>query len=384
MIAKYVVMRIMKCKKCGYPHNPDTEGDRCRMCGWGAFTCVYEEIEETDGTANSIKMIRLLSEGDAYYDYDPCNPPFREDAWGAYFLGKRFSKKDSCLLKEVVICANAPRWYLNSMWELLKSIRFSEIPQDVFIPIIDMIDDGEDCYLVEDFFDGVSLYDLMHGQVCGVDGQPFEFAVEMYDRYQNKRTDFVKMVIKEILKGVNLIRENNIPITYIELPENIILTKGGKIRIRMIGSLLYDCDVHRLLHFAITTDYLHSLLPIEYAPPEYSLARTNEKYIDERSEVYTVGVFTYCILTGHLPYKGGTSLEDCHCVHGPIIDPRDDNYVDKPMVSCPPRYYENLLLDEIEDKHLKTIVEKATRLYQDKRYQSAQEFIDAIENCDKV
>lgn len=50
MIAKYVVMRIMKCKKCGYPHNPDTEGDRCRMCGWGAFTCVYEEIEETDGT----------------------------------------------------------------------------------------------------------------------------------------------------------------------------------------------------------------------------------------------------------------------------------------------------------------------------------------------
>ena len=369
-------MNNRKCNKCGCIYDSQTYGHRCPMCGCFFLNRVCEEIEVTDGTANTIKMIRLHSEGDVYYEYAPSSSPFREDAWGAYYLGKCFSKMDSRLFKEVVICAKAPRWYVNSMWELLKSIDFPDIPQNVFIPIIDMIDDGGDCYLVEEFFDGVSLYDLMYGQVCGVDGQPFEFAVEMHDRYQNKRTDFVKMVIKKILRGINIIHDNKIPITYIELPENIIFTKSREIKIRLISSLLYNCKKH----FTIIPWVYDALCPIEYNSPEYY--HDYGRHFDERSEIYTVGVLTYCILTGHLPYKGGTSLEDCHCVHGPIIDPRDDNYVDKPFVSCLPRYYEKLLLNEIEDKHLQAIIVKATRLIPDKRYKSAQEFIDALENND--
>ena len=360
----------MRCEKCGYTHIPNIGDGRCPMCGWVALTRVYEEIEVTDGTDNAKKKIRLHSEGNVYYEYDPSSSPFREDAWGAYYLGKCYSKTGPCLLKEVVICSNAPRWYVNSMWELLKSFHLSEITQKVFIPIIDLVDAGRECFLIEDFFDGVSLYDLMHGQVCGVDGQPFEFANKMYDMYQNRRTDFVKMVIKEILVGIKLIHTNNIPITYIELPENIIFTKSREIKIRLVSSLLYSCKKQ----FTLIPWVYDALSPKEFNSPEYY--HDYGRHFDERSEIYTLGIFAYCILIGHLPNKGGATLEDCHRAHGPIKDPRDDDYVNKPFVFCD---YHKLFLDEIEDKHLHAIIAKATRLNPDKRYQSAEEVIDALE-----
>lgn len=364
---------IKRCTRCGFPLKQNSYGRLCcPMCGFNGNAVVFEA---TDSVDNTTEITRLLSEGDNYYEYVTNSSPFREDFWGAYYLGKCYSKIDSRLLKEVVICAvSYHRYYVYSMWELIKNIHFSEISQTAFIPIVDLVDDYGACYLVEDFFDGVSLYDLMHGHVCGVDGQPFDFAVEMFDMYQNNKTDFAKTVIKKILKGIKFIHDNNIPLAYIELPENIIFTKNREIKIRLISSLVYSCEKP----FAVFPEEYDVLLPIEYISPENS--HEYIRYGDERSEIYTVGVFIYCILTGHMPYKGGASIEDCHCVHSPIIDPREDNYVDKPVVSCYPYYYGKFLLDEIEDKHLKTIITKATRLNPDKRYQSAQEFIDALED----
>ena len=99
----------------------------------------------------------------------------------------------------------------------------------------------------------------------------------------------------------------------------------------------------------------------------------------ENFEIYVVGILLYCILTGHLPYKGSTSLEDCHLAHEPYIDPRDDNYIERPFVRRPSRGYDKLLLTDIQDIHLRKVIEKATRENPSKRFQSAIEFINELE-----
>lgn len=368
----------MKCQKCGYPYNPDKNGDKCLMCGF-YFPHRYKEIEVTDNVCNKKRLIRLQSFCDVYYEYDSNMPPVRVDSWGGHYIGKCFSKADSCFLKQVVICVipdDAISLYVNSMWNYLKQKPHLVNTKTVFIPIIDKIDDYPRCYFVEDFIDGISLYDLMHGQVCGVDGHPIEYAAEMYDMYQNNRTGFVKKVAIEILGGIKNAHDLGVRIRFIEPPENILFTKSGEIKIRITNSLLVECDKR----FTIIPWVYYSLLNNEYESPE-GLIVFNPK-VDQRSEIYTVGILAYCILTGHLPYQGRSSLEDSHSVHhGPIIDSRDEDDVNKSYIGFS---YDKSLLDEIMDKNLKTIIEKATKQTPDERFQFIEDFISALEDNEIV
>ena len=367
----FITSTMLLCPKCGFSCPPTSL--RCPKCGEYYFHR-NEEIEVTDSVGNTKRLIRLHSISDVYYEYDSNMSPVREDAWGVHHIGKCFSKVDSRFLKEVVICVipdDSISLYANSMWNHLNKIPHSVITKTVFISIIDKIDVYPRCYIVEDFFDGVSLYDLMHGQVCGVDGQRIEFAAEMYDMYQNNKVRFAQKVAKEILGGIKKAHDLGVSTRFIEPPENILFTKIGEIKIRITNSLLAECDKQ----FTIIPWVYRSLLVSEYESPEgFRLLKAK---VDQRSEIYTVGILTYGILTGHLPYQGKASLEDCHSVHhGPIIDPRDDAYVDKPYIGLS---YDKSLLDEIKDKNLKTIIEKATKQVPDERFQSIEKFINALE-----
>lgn len=317
-------------------------------------------------------IIKIQSDRDVYYEYDQSAQPLWEDAWGKYFLGKSYSKRSSCFLKDVTVCVISEPFIASSLWMHIKE-KGIEFKQTAFIPIIDYISCGDD-YLIEDFCDGVSLYDLMHGQICGVNRQPFEFAVKMFEMYQKRRNDFAKIIAMKIKQEINSIHLNNYAIRFIEAAENIIFTVSGEIKIRIRGSLLSVCH----LKGAISPDMFDTLYPVEFAPPEGF--KLSEK--SECSENYTIGILLFCILTGHLPYEGGTTLEDCHLAHSPYIDPRDDNYVKKPYIRL--HCYEKLLLNEITDKHLRKVVEKATKLNPLKRFQSAVEFVNALEDTKEV
>ena len=156
-----------------------------------------------------------------------------------------------------------------------------------------------------------------------------------------------------------------------------MFTVNDGIKIRMRGSLLSVCK----LQFTIIPGVYYCLFPREFVSPEwYKKERwINGKGLDESSEVYTAGLLLYCILTGHFPDRRNTSLEECHKVHGRYIDPRDDNYEDRPFIGMPLRSDEKFPLDDIQDEKLKMIIDKATRECPSDRFKSAIEFIDALE-----
>lgn len=364
-------MSNKRCPKCGFPRESETGNDMCLFCGWNC-SYSYEELKLTDNKEDTTKIIKFQSEKDVYYEYTPNTTPLYEDAWGKYYLGKCYSKKDSRFLKKVTICLIDPVFYVSSMWKHIKE-KDTDFSGTAFIPILDYISCSPNHhYLIEDYYDGVSLYDLMQGKVCGIENQPIGFAIKIYEMYQNRKIDFAKMVVKEILKEINTIHSKDMALRFIELPENIIFTVNGDIKMRIRGSLLSVCK----LQGAIIPDVFYSLWPIEYAPPEE--IKKHEK--GESFEVYVVGILLYCILAGHLPYKSSASLEDCHKAHEPYVDPRDDEYIEKTHVGLLIRGYDDLLLDEIQDEHLKKVIKKATQLDPTKRFQSVSEFLTALED----
>lgn len=289
-------MNNRRCPKCGFPRESETGNAICPQCGRN-YSAGYEELRWTGNKENSATRIKFQSGKGVYYI--PNTTPLYEDAWGKYYLGKCYSKKDSRFFRKVTVCLINSDFYVSSMWRHIKE-KHIDFSGTAFIPIIDFIScSPSHHYLIEDYYDGVSLYDLMRGKVCGVDDQPIEFAIEMYEMYQNRKIDFAKMVVKEILKEINTIHNNDMALRFIELPENIIFTVNGEIKIRSRGSLMSVCK----LRGAISPDVFYSLWPIEYAPPEKFTTENN----NESSEVYVIGILLYYILTGHLlSYTGIT------------------------------------------------------------------------------
>ena len=81
--------------------------------------------------------------------------------------------------------------------------------------------------------------------------------------------------------------------------------------------------------------------------------------IDNRSDIYSVGILFFHLLTGYIPHKG----------HNVEIMSQHLN--------------EKIPLYEIENKQMRKIVKKATKKDPSKRFQSAIEFINAIDNMDE-
>lgn len=363
----------MTCEKCGNTYDDVVWHDRCPYCGWEMRNRPTLESRPTLATRRGGK-VRLQSEGDVYYEYNESTPPIKKDAWGRYYIGDCFSKKDNSLMKKVSVCvadSSIEDNYFFAMWNLLKSKNI-DFSQTALIPIVDYIKG----HLIEDRYYGVSLFDIMHGQVRDANGQRIDFADKMYEMFQSNRVDFAKTVAKKILKAAKFMYDHKIGVNYIEPLENIIFTDSSEIKIRMINSL-----AGLKVHGCIPGWIMMEMFPIEYSDPYQGLISDEVRHGDSYF-VYAVGVQLYCIMTGHLPYQGGPTVEDCHLKYSRgYIDPRDDDYETEPRPHLfMPHPYERLLLEEIEDTHLRKIIEKATSSVPWKRYHSATELINALDN----
>jgi serine/threonine protein kinase len=131
-------------------------------------------------------------------------------------------------------------------------------------------------------------------------------------------------------------------------PENVMISFAGEVKILDFGALETSAYVHRTYGIA-----RHGKYP--YMSPE---ALQNEN-IDQRSDLYSIGVMLYELLSGRLPFKGDGPDEYIHQVIAQKPTPPGTN---APWI----------------DKELEAIAVKAIAFAPEQRYQSVSEFLAAI------
>ncbi len=258
------------------------------------------------------------------------------------------------LPREVVVKSIQLDSFSLSAQELLKA-RFrreafiqSQFDHTNIVRVLEFFEARENYYLVMEYVPGVSLRELLDKQ-----GIPFpKQAVHLFKQilsaldYAHNFSFLDETGNRQ--KGV-IHRDIN--------PSNLLLDNSGRVRIADFGTVKLTGST-RLTQIGFHPG------TIEYMSPEQ--LRGTE--IDARSDIYSVGVTFYEMLTGQLPFPptpGGSDWE-----------------VRKGHIELPPPPISKLKPDVPSE--LAAIVMRSLQKSPDKRFQSAAEFLKAVKNLRPV
>lgn len=162
--------------------------------------------------------------------------------------------------------------------------------------------------LVMEYFEGITLRELLKVRKC----LPEEEAL---------------FIFSKILEGMSALHHFNIRneqeqdsygIIHRDLkPENIMINKKGEIRI-------LDFGISKVIDYTSITATGDRMGTWAYMSPEQII---DSKHISKRSDLYSLGVILYELLTGQLPYKATSSLPELInlIAKEPPIEPRIRN-----------------------------------------------------------
>ncbi len=175
-----------------------------------------------------------------------------------------------------------------------------------------------------------------------LNGQNLKFAVLIKGLSQEEDL----RIFRQIIEGVDFLHKQNIIHRDIK-PENIFLIENYK-KIKILDSGLAGVfDYDRPENISLRVDAPMFLSPEQAA---------GEKNIDERSDIYSLGVLLYFIYNRKLPFENTKSYSE-------ILQ----QIIDQPVPEIPYK------------KDINTIIQKATQKNPAHRYQSCEEMLDAIE-----
>ncbi len=198
-----------------------------------------------------------------------------------------------------------------------------QLDNPAIVRIVDIIDNGNVIYIIEDFVEGETLEALLEADGA----QPEELVVEWG---------------KQLCEAFDYLHTRTPPIIYRDMkPANVMLTPEGKLRVIDFG-IAREYKEHNLKD---TT----SLGTRGYAPPEQFGGKT-----DARSDIYSLGVTLFQLVTGRDPCLASTEL--------------------KPVRQIDPKLSEGI----------ETIIQKCVQHDPANRYQSCVELLYDLEHIGEI
>ena len=145
------------------------------------------------------------------------------------------------------------------------------------VNVLDVEEDDNCYYLVMEYIDGPTLkeYSIKEGRLSA------EEAIEM---------------TLQILKGIAHAHHHRIIHRDIK-PQNILMTQHGTLKI-------LDFGIARALSETALTETNHVMGSVQYLSPEQAKGQST----DESSDIYSIGIVLYELLTGHPPFSGETPV----------------------------------------------------------------------------
>lgn len=208
----------------------------------------------------------------------------------------------------------------------------SHLQHPNIVTLHDYIEDDDSSYLVMEYVEGMPLDDYIDQKTGPI---PEDKAIKIFTK---------------ILGAVNYAHQKNVIHRDIK-PSNIIITPKENIKILDFGiAKILDNNARKLTQTGAKVG------TVLYMSPE----QVKSKTVDRRSDIYSLGVTFFQMLTGRCPYENETSEYDIYT-----------KIVNEPLPEAKTFYA------GVSDK-MQYIINKATDKDPKNRFQSCQEFIHAL------
>ncbi len=197
----------------------------------------------------------------------------------------------------------------------------------------------------------VSIYDV--GEENGIyyivmeliDGITLKKYIERKKKLEIRESIEVAM---QVARGLEAAHREHIVHRDIK-PQNIMITREGKVKVT-------DFGIARAA--SSQTISSNTMGSVHYISPE----QARGGYCDERSDIYSLGITMYEMLTGRVPFEGDSTVAVALLhIQGEMV---------------PPREYEPLIPVSLEK-----IILKCTQKKPERRYSSATELIEDLKKC---
>ncbi len=203
------------------------------------------------------------------------------------------------------------------------------------ISVYDVGREGDIHFIVMELIDGRPLSDIIKEQA------PLNYkqAIE---------------ITRQVASALSLAHRNNIIHRDIK-PHNIMMTRDGMAKLGDFGIAKAVSDS------TLVAETSRIIGSVHYFSPE----QARGSYVDERSDIYSLGIVLYEMLTGQVPFDGDNPVQVALMhINDDIIPPS------KLVPGIPPA--------------LEKLVMKATDKFQSNRYKSADELLEDLQNIEFV
>jgi serine/threonine-protein kinase len=157
---------------------------------------------------------------------------------------------------------------------------------DNIVDVYDHFKEGRSHYIVLEYIDGLSLEQLIR-------------------RERYLPNDLALYIFFQACKALKYAHSKNVVHRDIK-PANLLLSREGEVKLVDFGIATSEAEAEQ----GLTRDGMTLGSPSYMAPEQFE----NSRYVDERADIYSLGVMLYEMVTGKKPYPGGFSAELVHAI----------------------------------------------------------------------